>query len=60
MGRGASVSLDCVFFSPSDEAVLVPGSHEVDVAHQFFFFFFLTYQFKLDHCLGDLCCLHGL
>lgn len=37
MGRGVSVSLDCVFF-PSDEAVLVPGSHEVDVAHQFCFF----------------------
>lgn len=22
--------------------------------------FFLKHQFKLDHCLGDLCCLRGL
>lgn len=35
---GGYQSVWTVFFSPSDEAVLVPGSHEVDVAHQFCFF----------------------
>lgn len=40
MGRGGISQSGLCFFSPSDEAVLVPGSHEVDVANPFVFCFF--------------------